>query len=81
MPFKNLFSGSLREIRRGIANFSTVVSVLNSWGQLFKRSLASIKQNRVLSHFLFAQRFYLNTIYCEQFCESIQSRQEKYLSS
>ena len=36
-------------------------------GQLFKRSLARVSQNRVLSHFHFSQRFYLNTIYREQF--------------
>ena len=40
-------------------------------GQIFKLSLGSIYQNRVLSHFQFAQRFYLNIIYCEQFSESI----------
>ena len=34
-----------------------------------------------LTSHLFAQRFYLNSTYCEQFYESIQSRQEKYLSS
>ena len=36
-------------------------------GQLFKRSLASVWQNRVLSHFQFGERFYVNTIYREQF--------------
>ena len=32
-------------------------------GQLFKRSLVK----RALSHFQFAERFYVNTIYREQF--------------
>ena len=41
-------------------------------GQIFKRSLDSVKQNRVLSHFQFAQRFYLTIIYCEQFYESLK---------
>ena len=36
-------------------------------GRLFKRSLASGWQNRVLSHFQFFQRFYLNTGYGERF--------------
>ena len=35
-------------------------------GQLFKRSLARVYQNRVLSH-QFAQGFYLNTICREHF--------------
>ena len=39
------------------------------------------KQNRVLSHFQFAERFYVNTIYCEQFHESTLSRLEEHLSS
>ena len=43
-------------------------------GQLFKRSLASVLQNRVLSHFKFTERFYINIIYREQF-------QEKHLCS
>ena len=38
-------------------------------------------QNRVLSHIQFAERFYVNTIYCEQFHESIWSRLEERLSS
>ena len=37
----------------------------NTLGQLFERSLASVKQNPVLSHFQFAERFYENTIYCK----------------
>ena len=36
-------------------------------GHLFKRSLASVKQNRVQSHFQFGERFYVNTTYREQF--------------
>ena len=40
-------------------------------GQLFKRSLANVYLHRVLSHFQFAQRYYLRTIYCEQFYESM----------
>ena len=39
----------------------------NSKGLLFKRSLASGLQNRVLSHFQFFQRFYLNTGNGERF--------------
>ena len=35
----------------------------NSWGQLFKRNLASVKQRRVLSHFQFAERSFVNTIF------------------
>ena len=50
-------------------------------GQLFKQGFTSVKQNRVLSHFQFAERFYVNTIYCEQFHESIWSRLEEHLSS
>ena len=50
-------------------------------GQLFKRSLASVEQNRVLSHFQFAERFYVNAIYREQFHWSVLSGQEKHLSS
>ena len=41
----------------------------NPKGQ-FKRSLASVWQNRVLSHFQFAERFHKNTIYREQFMKS-----------
>ena len=36
-------------------------------GQLFDRSLASVQQNCVPSHFQFGERFYANTIYREQF--------------
>ena len=36
---------------------------LNPSGQLFERG----QQNRVLSHFQFAQSLYLNNIYREQF--------------
>ena len=37
-------------------------------GQLLKWSLARVRQKfRILSHFQFAQCFYLNTIYREQF--------------
>ena len=43
--------------------------------------LASVKENRVLSHFQFAQRFYVNTIYREQFYESMWRRLEKHLFS
>ena len=50
-------------------------------GQLFKRSLASVKQDRVLSHFQFAERFYISTIYREEFHEIIWRRLEKHLSS
>ena len=46
---------------------------------LFERSLASVKQNRVLSHFQFAQRFYLNTIYREKFHENIRRKHGKAL--
>ena len=50
-------------------------------GQLFKQGLTSVKQNRILSHFRFAELFYVNTIYCEKFHESIWSRLEEHLSS
>ena len=40
---------------------------LNLLGRLFKRSLTSVYQNRVLSHFQFVQRFCLNIICREQF--------------
>ena len=33
----------------------------------FSQSLARVQQNRVLSHFPFCQRFYLNTAYREMF--------------
>ena len=46
-------------------NFSKGLKKLK--GRLFKRSLASGLQNRVLSHFQFFQRFYLNTCYGERF--------------
>ena len=36
-------------------------------GRLFQRSLASVQQNCVLSHFHFAERFYVNTIFREEF--------------
>ena len=39
----------------------------NTKDQLFKQSLAGVKQNFILSHFQFAQRFYLKTIFHEQF--------------
>ena len=39
-------------------------------GRLFKRSLASGWQNRVLSHFQVFQCFYLNTGYGERFMEA-----------
>ena len=42
----------------------------NLLGQLFKRSLAIVWPNGVLSHFQFAQRFYLNTIYREKFMKA-----------
>ena len=48
-------------------------------GQLFKRSLASVWQNCVLSHFRFAERFNVNIIYRDQFHESIKRRLETYL--
>ena len=53
----------------------------NTLGRLFKRRLTSVSKNRVLSHFQFAQRFYLNTICREQFHQSISCRLEKQLSS
>ena len=40
-------------------------------GQLFTRSLASIKQNHGLSHFSVPKRFNVNTIYRGQFHESV----------
>ena len=50
-------------------------------GRLFKQGLTSVKQNRIRSHFRFAELFYVNTIYCEKFHESIWSRLEEHLSS
>ena len=38
--------------------------------QLFKRSFVGVLQNRVLSHFQFAQYFYLNTIHRGQFSKA-----------
>ena len=51
--------------------------------QYLKRSLASVQQNRVLSRLHFAERSYVNTIYREQFHESIiiWLGLEKHLSS
>ena len=49
-------------------------------GQLFKQGLTSALQNHVLSHFQFAERFYVNTNCREQFQESIWSRLEERLS-
>ena len=37
-------------------------------------------KNRVLSHFQFAERFNVNTIYREQFHESIWRRLDKHFS-
>ena len=54
---------------------------LKSKDQLFKWSLASVYQNYFQSHFHFAQLFYLNTIYREQFHDNIWRRLVKYLSS
>ena len=51
---------------------------LNIKGQLFKRSLASVQQNGVLSHFQFTRLFYLNTIYREKFHKSIRRRLDKH---
>ena len=51
----------------------------NSKDQLFKQSLASVKQNHILSNFQFAKCFYLNTIYHEKVHESIRCRLEKHL--
>ena len=50
---------------------------LNPLGQLFKRGLVSVWQNRVLSHFQFAQSFNLNTFYCQQLYESIIEQTRK----
>ena len=48
----------------------------DSKGQLLERSLASVQQNLVLFHFQFAEHFYANTIYREQFHESMWRRLE-----
>ena len=53
----------------------------NSKDQLFKQSLASVKQNHILSIFQFAKCFYLNTIYREKIHESITCRLKKHLFS
>ena len=45
--------------------------ILQPLGSFFIRSLARVKQNRVLIHFQFVQRFYLITVYREHFHESI----------
>ena len=55
------------------------IRIIETSGQLFKRSLASVKQNPVLSHFQFTWHFYPNTIYREKFRESIRLRLDKHL--
>ena len=50
---------------------------LVTYGQLFKRSLASVWQNSVLSHFQFAERFFVNIIFREKFNDSIKRWLEK----
>ena len=50
-------------------------------GQVFQRSLAIVQQDRVLSHFQFAERFYVDTSYREQFHKSLWRRPEKHFSS
>ena len=42
-------------------------SSVKAMGQLFKRNLATVQQNCVLSRLQFAECFYWNTIYREQF--------------
>ena len=50
-------------------------------GQVFKRSIASVWQNRVLiKRFSVAERFYVNTMFREQFQESKWRRLENHLS-
>ena len=65
------FRGDLLGAEEATALLGIYPPILLTKGQLFKRSLASVEQNHVLSHFQFAQWFYLNTIYCEKFCERI----------
>ena len=50
-------------------------------GQVFKRSIASVRQNRVLiKRFSVAERFYVNTMFREQFQESKWRSLENHLS-
>ena len=60
-----LFAANLKWITRNLRFSSYTVNSISP-------------QNRVLRHFQFAQRFYLNTIYCEKFYESIWCRLEKH---
>ena len=50
--------------------FCVSITSVDFFGQLFKRSSASVNYNRVVSHFQFAERFYLNAIDREQFHDS-----------
>ena len=50
--------------------FCVSITSVDFFGQLFKRSSASVNYNRVVSHFQFAERFYVNAIYREQFHDS-----------
>ena len=48
-------------------------------GRLFKRSLADAQQNRVPSHFHFAQSWYIKTVHCEYYRVVIKNRGESHL--
>ena len=71
--FQLIFSGNSlnwRQILRGshwTFKWTFLKGLKKLKGRLFKRSLASGWQNRVLSHFQFFHRFYLNTGYGERF--------------
>ena len=57
-----------------------IIIILDSKGQLFEQSLASVQENCILRHSRFAECF-VNTICREKFHESIQRRLEKHYSS
>ena len=50
--------------------FCVSITSVDFFGQLLKRSSASVNYNRVVSHFQFAERFYVNAIDREQFHDS-----------
>ena len=54
-------------VRLNVTTSRATTSSVTAMGQLFKRSLATVQQNCVLSRLQFAERFYWNTIYREQF--------------
>ena len=47
--------------------FCVSITSVDFFGQLFKRSSASVNYNRVVSHFQFAERFYVNPFIVNSF--------------